>query len=114
MEEKILSSNENKRNFNILIVESILKGIDFGEVVLRFLELNFNLDRNRIVDNPENFAKSLEKIFGSGMADIYLRNILRILYRKVGIKYLEDEELTFSEAINRAFKKYSEQIKPPV
>jgi len=107
-----LNPNGNKRGFNIILVESILEGLDFGEVVLRFLELNFNLDRNKIADNPELFARNLEKTFGPWMADIFEKNILQILCRKIGVDYLDIEGLTFPEAIKKAFKKYSEQLKP--
>jgi len=107
-----LNSDEDKERFNIILVESILEGLDFGEVVLRFLELNFNLDRKKIADNPELFAKSLEKTLGSWMAKIFEENILQILCRKINIDYLEVEGLTFSEAIKKTFEKYSKQLKP--
>ena len=101
----------DKRRFNMALVESIHEGLDFGEVVLRFLELNFNLNRNRIVDEPEVFAENLEKIFGPWMANIFEKNILQILCRKIGIEYLDIEGLTFSKAIKEAYKKYSERTR---
>lgn len=105
-----MNSDEDKKRFNIMLVESILEGLDFGEIVLRFLELNFNLDRKQITDNPELFARNLEKTLGPWMAKIFEENILQILYRKIGIDYMEVKELTFSEAVKKAFKKYSKQL----
>ena len=106
-----MNLEEDKKKFNTMLVESIHEGLDFGEVVLRFLELNFNLDRNRIVDEPEVFAKNLEKTFGPWMANIFEKNILQILCRKIGIEYLDIEGLTFSKAVKEAFKKYSERTR---
>ena len=103
-----MDSDENKRRFNNVLVESILEGLDFGEIVLRFLELNSNLDRSQIADRPEFFAEELEKTFGPWMADMFKKNILQLLCRKIGINYPDIEDLTFSEAIKKAFKKYSE------
>ena len=107
-----MNSDEDKRRFNIVLVESILEGLDFGEVVLRFLELNFNLDRNKIAEQPELFARNLEETLGPWMAAIFERNILEILCGKISIDYVDIEELSFSEAIKKIFKKYSETTKP--
>ena len=101
-----MNSDEDKRKFNAILVESILEGIDFGEVVLRFLELNFNLDRNEIADKPELFARCLEKTLGPWMADIFEKNILQILCKKISIDYPSIEDSTFSEAVKNAYKKY--------
>jgi len=75
-------------------------------VVLRFLELNFNLDREKIVETPDLFACALEKTLGLGMAEIFERNILRILCGKIGIEYSDVEDLSFAEEVKRAYEKY--------
>ena len=106
-----MKSDEDKRKFNTILVKSILEGLDFGEIILRFLELNFNLDRNKITDNPELFMISLEKTLGPWMANIYKKNILQILCKKINIDYLEVEDSAFPEAVKKAFKKYSKQLK---
>jgi hypothetical protein len=94
------------RRFNRMLVESIIEGLDFGEVVLRFLELNYSLDRNQIAEQPEHFARDLEETLGPWMATIFERNIIRILCRKINVEYMRIEELSFSEAVKELLKKF--------
>jgi len=107
-----LNSDEDKRRFNTILVEAILEGIDFGEVVLRFLELNFNLERDKIAETPELFAYALEKTLGPWMAEIFERNILRILCERISIEYPDIEDLTFAEEVKRAYEKYLKKNSP--
>lgn len=104
-----MSSDENKKRFNTILIESIHEAIYFGEVVLYFLELDSDLNRNEIVDKPELFEMELKKTVGPWMARIMEKNILQVLCNKIGIKYSEIDGLTFSEAIKEAFKKYNTQ-----
>lgn len=103
-----MSSNRDKKKFNSLLVESIIEGLDFGEVILRFLELNSNLDRNRIADEPEFFAEELEKTFGLWTARIFKENILQLLCRKINIAYSDVRDMNFPEAVREAYRQYSE------
>jgi len=103
-----LGSDKDKKRFNDILLEAIFEGLDFGEVVLRFMELNSDLDRSRIAEEPELFAEELKKTFGPWMAHIFEKNILQLLCMKTRIDYRDIEGLTFSEAVKKAFKKYSE------
>jgi len=102
-------SSNSKRKINTLFIESVKEGIDFGETVLRFLELNSNLDRDAIADNPELLIRELEKTVGSWMARIYERNILQNLCKKLCIDYSEIKHLEFPKAVREAFKKYNQK-----
>ncbi len=102
-----MSSDENKKRYNTILIESIHEAIYFGEVVLYFLELDSDLNRNEIVDKPELFEMELKKTVGPWMARIMEKNILQVLCNKIGIKYSEIDGLTFSEAIKEAFKRYN-------
>lgn len=108
-----LNTDEDKKRFNTMLVESILESLDFGEIVLRFLELNFNLDRNRIAEQPELFAKYLEETLGSWMAVIFERNILKNLCRKLDVSYVEVEKLSFPEAAKKLLKNIQKQQNLP-
>jgi len=98
--------NEAKKKFNELLVESILEGLDFGEVVLRFLELKSQVKRDSIAEKPELFVEKLEDLLGVWMAGIFEERILRILCGKLGIEYSVIDALTFSKAVKKALKEY--------
>jgi len=104
-----LNSDVDRKKFNDILVDSIIEGLDFGEVILRFIELKSNLDRNKIVDEPEFFAEELEEIFGLWIANIFKENILRFLCGKLNINYSDIKDLNFQEAVRKAFEKYSEK-----
>jgi hypothetical protein len=92
---------EAKKGFNDLVVESLLESMDFGEVVLHFLELKSPIKRDEIADKPEQFAKELEDLFGDG-AKIILEKVTKILYAKIGMEYAKKEGYTFSDYIKEA------------
>jgi len=90
------STNEKRikaeRKFNRILIQAILEGLDFGEIVLCF--------------KPELFAEKLEEIFGSWTADIFEERILRTLCMKIGIEYSRIEDLTFSKSVKKAFREF--------
>jgi hypothetical protein len=69
------------------------------EALFFHLENSFNLSRERIPENLEEFAKALEKIFGFG-AQILELLILKRLYAKLGLIFDEKETRDFLEHIN--------------
>ena len=73
-----MDSNKDKGRFNNILIEAIIEGLDFGEVILRFLELKSGIDRNRIIDKPNIFAEELRKTFGPWTARIFEKNILGV------------------------------------
>ena len=94
------------KGFNEILVESIIEGLDFGEVVLRFIELNSSVRREEITQNPQLFAQELENLYGTRMGDIFEERILRILCKKIGIEYSKIENYTFQKSVNKAFQEY--------
>lgn len=97
------SSNEAKRRFNDLVVESFLESMCFGEVVLRFLELNSAVRRDELAEKPEAFASQLEGLFGDG-AKMVEERMIRNLYAKLGVEYAVEEKrpFSFSDCIKNA------------
>ena len=113
-ETDLLSSDEAKIRFNDLLVESFLECVEFGEVMLRFLELNAPLNRNEIADKPELFAKELESLLGEG-AKMIEEKIIRTLYEKIGKKYIMRKGSSFSDyvrAAQRIYLKSCESTRP--
>lgn len=93
-----------KKRFNDLVVESFLESMDFGEVVLRFLELKSAIKRDEIAEKPENFAKELEDLLGDS-AKIIEEKMTQRLYAKTGMDYVKKEGYTFSDYIKDAYRK---------
>jgi len=52
------------------------------------------------------------EILGPWMADIFERNIIRILCRKINMEYICIEELSFTEAIRKLHKKFMDEHFP--
>ena len=98
-------SDEAKRRFNDLLVESFIESADFGEVIIRFLELNTPLKRSEIADKPELFAEELESLLGDG-AKVIEERMIRNLYAKIGSKFTEIDGYTFPDYVKDAKEKY--------
>ena len=98
-------SDEAKRRFNDLLVESFIESADFGEVIIRFLELNTPLKRSEIADKPEQFAKELEDLLGDG-AKIIEEKTIRTLCKKIGKEYILRKEHSFSDYVRAAQRIY--------
>ena len=98
-------SNEAKRRFNDLLVESFIESADFGEVIIRFLELNTPLKRSEIAEKPELFAEELEGLFGDG-AKVIEERMIRNLYAKIGSKFTKIDGYTFPDYVKDAKEKY--------
>lgn len=98
-------SDEAKRRFNDLLIESFIESADFGEVIIRFLELNTPLKRSKIADKPELFAEELESLLGDG-AKVIEERMIRNLYAKIGSKFTEIDGYTFPDYVKDAKEKY--------
>jgi len=97
-------SEEEKRRFIDLLVESFVECVRFGDSILRFLELNYGLKKNDILRRPESFIVGLKDLMGGGAAVIE-RLMIENLYRKIGLE-CEWGEKTFREYIEEAFKEF--------
>ncbi len=93
---------EKMRRLNRLLLKAIRESLDFGEVIIRFIELNSSIRKDEIVYNPEAFAREMEKIFGVSSA-IMLEAIVKRLYTSLGIK-IENKKRSFQEYIIEAAK----------
>jgi hypothetical protein len=102
---KNLDVEGKKRRFNALLVDSFLGNVEFGEVILRFLELNSSFRRDELAEKPELFAGELEDLFGDG-AKIIKERMIRDLYSKIGMEYKNEKGRAFSEYIRNAYQEY--------
>jgi len=79
--------------------------MDFGEVVLHFIELNSTVRRGKIAEKPEVFAAELEGIFG-GSSTAIEEHIIKNLYSAIGIEYRTVKGYKIQDCIKHAFKEY--------
>jgi hypothetical protein len=102
----MVSSNKGgRRKFNTLLVNSFLECVEFGGIILRFLELNSSFRRDELAEKPELFARELEGLLGDG-AKIIEERMIRNLYSKIGMEYKKEEGRAFSEYIRNAYQEY--------
>ncbi|RJS84837.1 hypothetical protein CW706_02950 [Candidatus Bathyarchaeota archaeon] len=100
--------DEKRRRFNRILIESICSSMEFGEAVLRFLELTGPIKRDEIANKPEVFASELESLLGDG-ARIILERIVKNIYLNLNLEYEETAKKSFPESIRDALKKYLEK-----
>ena len=79
--------------------------MEFGEAVLRFLELTGPVKRDEIADKPEVFESELKSLLGDE-ARIILERIVKNLYSTLNLEYEETARKSFPESVRDAFKKY--------
>ncbi|MFA5870132.1 MAG: hypothetical protein WC941_10590 [Candidatus Bathyarchaeia archaeon] len=78
-------SPPKEEQFNDVLVATILEVLDFGDVVLNFLELNSPFKRKEIMKDPEILLAELRGLFGDSgviIGDIIVKKV----YAKLGIK----------------------------
>ncbi|MEM3703431.1 MAG: hypothetical protein QXX79_03295 [Candidatus Bathyarchaeia archaeon] len=83
--------------------ETLLEAIDEGllmlgesgrDVVYFRLQHSYALKKEGVPSNPEIFVECLRKIFGRGSEAIE-KTIIKSLYKKLGIEYMEREGFGF-------------------
>lgn len=92
--------------FNEVLVEAVDEGLlmlgESGrEIVYYHLQHSYGLRKENIPDNVEIFAECIRKIFGSG-AVVIERSIVKSLCGKLGIKYLEKKNYSFTRWVEDA------------
>jgi hypothetical protein len=66
--------------------------------VYDYLEKNFGLRRDDILDKPETFSKGLRSLFGSASRHIEL-NIVERVHSKLGISFQRSEKFNFVDYV---------------
>ena len=73
------------------------------QAILFHLEASFKIKKEHIPENITEFAKALEKIFGSGA--LYLEKlIVKRLYEKLGLEFEDVESRNFLERVDNVKK----------
>jgi hypothetical protein len=75
------------------------------KVIYGFLANNSHLKREEIAEKPEVFSAGLEKLMISA-AQIIEKTVLKNLYRRVGLKFVEKEGYEFSDYIKELRKSF--------
>jgi len=96
-----MQKTEVKKDLDKLLEEAVDEGLNVlgnsGKQMLFFhLEKSFSLKKNEILKKPETFTVAIEEIFGAG-ALVLERLIIKSVYSKLGLKYQEKKECTFSD-----------------
>ena len=95
-----------KSNFK----KSLLKAVEDGllalgespkEVIYYYLKANFQLKREDIPEEAEQFDKALNSIFGPG-AEIIERYIVKDLYQQLKLNFEEKEDFGFVDYLRQA------------
>jgi hypothetical protein len=94
-----------KRDFNKLLFEAIDEGLSsMGEsskqAIYFHLKKGFNVDKHEIPRKIEDFARGIERIFGSG-ANVLEILIMKNLYEKAGrtVQLLAPKDFEFIEYV---------------
>ena len=99
-----MSQNNLKKNLLEAVEEGFSSLGDSPKQAIFFhLETSFEIKKDNIPANLTEFAKALEKIFGSGA--FYLEKlIVKRLYEKFGLKFEEVENWDFLEYVSHVKK----------
>ncbi|MCD6538946.1 hypothetical protein J7L18_10140, partial [Candidatus Bathyarchaeota archaeon] len=65
---RLSPSEEERKRFTDLLIESFVECMRFGDSILRFLELKYGLKKNDILRRPESFILGLKDLMGGGAA----------------------------------------------
>jgi PAS domain S-box-containing protein len=79
-------------------LDQVFKGVGV-QVIYASFEKNFQLRREDIMKRTDMFSSGLEKLLGSA-AVVIEKLIVKNLYRKTGLEYVEAEDFRFSKIIN--------------
>jgi hypothetical protein len=96
-------------SFDDMLIKSINESLEgfFGATTA--IAVNFYVDANIAVANPDQYAKSLGKMFGPG-APLLLDRIKKDLSQKTGTP--QDSAKSFGDLIGFLRKKYSSRLPP--
>ncbi len=98
-----------EEQFNEILVVTISEILDFGDVVLNFLELNSQFKRREIMNDPEVLSVELRGLFGDSGA-IIEDIIVKKVYTKLGLKP-DSTRGSFGDRLRFAYKRFKEREK---
>ncbi|MBS7646253.1 MAG: hypothetical protein QXK93_00160 [Candidatus Bathyarchaeia archaeon] len=98
--------NKKTLEFERALIEAVDEGLlmlgESGREVVYFrLRHSYAINKENIPSHPEIFIECIRKIFGSG-AKVIEKNIAKILYRKLGLEYVEKKNFEFLEYLKEA------------
>ncbi|MEM2106113.1 MAG: hypothetical protein QXV21_06605 [Candidatus Bathyarchaeia archaeon] len=99
--------------FEKALVEAVDEGLlmlgESGrEVVYFHFKHYYGFTKEDVPSNPQILVRCLEKIFGLGARAVE-RDILKSLYRKLGLEYVERKDFDFMEYLNEARAQLKEE-----
>lgn len=95
---------EREEKIEKIILDAVDEGLktlgESGKQAIFFhLERTYSIKKSDIPKKPDAFAEGLEKIFGGG-ATVIQKIILENLYSKLGLKYEDRDDYSFTDYLN--------------
>jgi hypothetical protein len=92
--------------FEKILIEAVDEGLlmlgESGRDVVYFrLRHSYAISKEDVPAHPEIFVECLEKIFGTG-SRVIEKAIIKSLYSKLGLEYVERKNFDFLECLNEA------------
>ncbi|MBC7130682.1 hypothetical protein H5T51_05635 [Candidatus Bathyarchaeota archaeon] len=84
----------------------LILGESGRNVVYYHLQHSYGIKKDDILDHPEALMKCLRNIFGSG-AVVIENSIIKILYQKLGMEYVEKKGCSFMQYLEDAKKAFN-------
>ncbi|MEM0313928.1 MAG: hypothetical protein QW056_02215 [Candidatus Bathyarchaeia archaeon] len=100
---------EKRRSFEEAFIEAVDEGLlmlgEAGREIIYFrLRHDYGLRREEIPRSPKIFMNCLRNLLGKG-AEVIEKSIIKSLYGKLGIKFVENRNLGFLDYIEEAKSK---------
>lgn len=94
--------------FEKALIEAVDEGLlmlgESGREIVYFrLRHSYALTKENVPAHPEIFIECLRKILGSG-SKVIEKAIIKSLYRKLGLAYMEEKNFDFFECLSEAKK----------
>ena len=97
--------------------KKLLVSVDYGLLTLGennrtaifyHLKRSFRLEREKIPNDPEEFSRALNSIFGPG-AEVIEKFIIKDLYGRLGLNFEEETNYEFIDYVKRAQESLNSQ-----
>jgi len=98
-------NGEAEREFNNILLQSFLECVEFGDLILRFLEISSPIKRWELAEKPEMFANGLKDLLGDS-AKVKMEEIIQKLYEKIGVNFVKLKGYAFQDYIKDAKIKF--------
>ncbi len=101
LDDRMMKSNFKKSLLRAVEDGLLALGESPREVIYYYLKTNFQLEREDIPEEAEEFDRALNSIFGPG-AEIIERYIAKDLYQRLKLNFEEEADFSFVDYVRQA------------